>query len=88
MHMFADVMSKSTQPLTRDGVLAAFNSLSDYTTQGLTPTLNYTKKNPAKGFDRLINMTQVLHEVTGSGINDVTPVEFLNTLTGVAVPAR
>jgi branched-chain amino acid transport system substrate-binding protein len=88
MHMFADVMSKSTQPLTRDGVLAAFNSLSDYTTQGLTPTLNYTKKNPAKGFDRLMNMTQVLHEVTGSGTNDITPVEFLNTLTGVAVPAR
>lgn len=88
MHMFADVMSNSTQPLTRDGVLAAFDSLSDYSTQGLTPPLSYTKKNPAKGFDRLINMTQVLHEVTGSGVKDVTPVEFVDTLTGEAVPAR
>lgn len=82
VHEFADVMSKSTHPLTRAGVLAAFNSASDYSTHGLTPTLDFTKPNPAKGFDRLINMTQVLHQVTSSGTVDVTPVRFLDTLTG------
>jgi branched-chain amino acid transport system substrate-binding protein len=86
MHEFADVMSKSSRPLTRAGVLAEFSALAGYSMQGLIPPLDYTTKNPVKGFDRLINMTQVLHEVTSSGTTDVTPVEFVDTLTGKVVP--
>jgi ABC-type branched-subunit amino acid transport system substrate-binding protein len=88
MREFADVMSKSTEPLTRAGVIAAFSSLSGYTMEGLIPPLDYTKPNPVKSFARLVNMTQVLHQVKGTETTDVQPVEFIDTLTGQVVPAN
>lgn len=88
MQEFADVMSKSSQPLTRAGVLAAFSSESHFTMRGLIPALDYTRPNPITAFARLINMTQVLHEVTRSGTVDVKPVQFVDMLTGNVMPTN
>jgi branched-chain amino acid transport system substrate-binding protein len=82
VHEFADVMSPSSQPITRAGVLAAFNAESSLSTDGLTPTINFTKKTPVPGFDRVFAPTAVNHEIVGGKQADVKPTQFLDFLTG------
>jgi ABC-type branched-subunit amino acid transport system substrate-binding protein len=82
IHLFAKAMSQSSQPLTRAGVLAAFTNLSNYTTDGLTPALDFTKPNSTQGFSRAFNPTSVLHDVKNGTAADTQPVQFLNIFTG------
>jgi branched-chain amino acid transport system substrate-binding protein len=85
VHAFADVMSSSSQPLTREGVLAAFNAETSLTTNGLTPTIDFTKESGIAGFTRAFNPTAVNHEVTNGKLTDVPPTQFLDFLTGKIV---
>lgn len=85
VHNFANVMSKSSQPLTRAGVLAAFNAESALSTNGLTPTINFTKDTGITGFARAFAPTTVNHDVKDGRLADIEPVQFLNILTGKIV---
>jgi ABC-type branched-subunit amino acid transport system substrate-binding protein len=85
VHAFASVMSTSSQPLTRAGVLAAFNAQSALSTDGLTPALNFTKDTSITGFARAFAPTTVNHVVKDGKLADVAPVQFLDILNGKIV---
>jgi branched-chain amino acid transport system substrate-binding protein len=82
VHAFATVMSASSQPITKAGVLAAFNAESSLSTDGLTPTINFTKETPVPGFGRVFAPTAVNHDIEGGRQTDVKPTQFLDYLTG------
>lgn len=87
VQVFSSVMGATSQPMTRAGVLAAFNAQTALSTDGLTPALNFTKETGITGFARAFAPTAVDHEIQGGKLVDVKPTSFLNTLTGKVVPS-
>jgi ABC-type branched-subunit amino acid transport system substrate-binding protein len=79
---FQTVMNKSSQPLTRAGILAAFNAGNAFSSNGLTPTIDFTKPPGITGFERAFAPTAVNHVIKDGKLADVEPVQFLNFLTG------
>jgi hypothetical protein len=80
--VFAKVMNQSSQPLTRAGVITAFKAVSDLSTNGLTPPLDYAHPDPIKGYTADNNVTTVAHEIVDGKWGETGPVKFLNVLTG------
>ena len=85
VHAFQTVMNKSSEPLTRAGILAAFNAETALSTNGLTPTIDFTKPPGITGFERAFAPTAVNHVIKDGKLVDVEPVQFLNFLTGKVV---
>lgn len=81
--MVRNVMDASKEPMTSAGIMAALNKVTNYSTGGLTPNLDFAKPTGIPGFGRAFNFTSVLHLVNSNGVSqDVKPVEFLDPMTG------
>lgn len=86
VHQLATVANKISGPITRASLMTAYNSLKNYSTDGLTPTLNYTVPNPVPNFGRVFNSTALPLRYAGHGlVVDIKPTVFTNFFTGVRV---
>lgn len=82
VQQLAYVASRIEGKLTREKVLKAFNELKDYSTDGLTPILNYAAPVSVPGYSRAFNPTTVEGLIEGDRIVTPRPVTFTNTLNG------
>ena len=82
VHQLAHVASRIEGPLTRAKVLQAMKDMKGYSTDGLTPILDYTVQPNIPGFARAFNPTTVEGRIEGERIVTPRPVTFTNTLTG------
>lgn len=82
VHQLAYVAGRINGKITRAAVLKAFNELKDYSTDGLTPNLDYTAPVSVVGYSRAFNPTTVEGRIEGDRIVTPRPVTFTNTLNG------
>ncbi len=82
VNQLAHVAGKLGDNITRASVLQAFRTMKDYSTDGLTPNLDYTDPPKVQGFTRAFNPTTVEGRIEGEQIVTPKPVNFVNTLTG------
>ncbi len=82
VHQLAYVAARMDGQITRAKVLKVFNELKDYSTDGLTPNLDYTAPVSVNGYSRAFNPTTVEGRIEGDRIVTPRPVTFTNTLTG------
>ncbi len=82
VNQLAYVAGRINGPLTRGGILKAMGELKDYSTDGLTPNLDYSKPMAIPGYVRAFNPTTVEDKVENDKIVTPRPVTFINTLTG------
>lgn len=82
VNQLAHVAGRASAPLNRAAILKAMNELKDYSTDGLTPNLDYSKPLAVPGYVRAFNPTTVEDKVENDKIVTPRPVTFINTLTG------
>jgi branched-chain amino acid transport system substrate-binding protein len=70
--IFAAVMTKYGKSLDSAGVIAAFNRASAVDTQGLTPTLDFTKTGALPGCPRCSSADVWFYASTGSGLKSLS----------------
>lgn len=88
VNQLAYVASRISGPVTRVGVLKGMSELKDYSTDGLTPNLDYTSPSPVAGYARAFNPTAVEARIEGEKIVTPRPITFVNTLNGKKVELR
>lgn len=82
VNQLAFVAAQTSGKITRAGVLKSFSELKGYSTDGLTPNLDYTTPLAVTGYARAFNPTTVEGRIEGEKITTPRPVTFTNTLTG------
>jgi ABC-type branched-subunit amino acid transport system substrate-binding protein len=82
VNQLASVANRIDGPITREKVLKAMNELKNYSTDGLTPNLDYTMPPTVPGYTRAFNPTAVEDRIEGDKIVTPKPVTFVNALTG------
>ena len=82
VNQLAYVAGRINGPLTRAGILKAMNELKDYSTDGLTPNLDYSTPATVPGYTRAFNPTTVEDKIENDRIMTPSPITFINVLTG------
>lgn len=82
VNQLAYVAGRVSGTLTRAAVFKAMGELKDYSTDGLTPNIDYSKPLAVPGYVRAFNPTTVEDKVENDKIITPRPVTFINTLTG------
>jgi branched-chain amino acid transport system substrate-binding protein len=82
VQLFAHVLKELKGAPTRASIVSALNSLSNYSTGGLTPTINFTKPSTVPGYSRLFDPVVYGLTYTDGAFKDIQPLSYINMFTG------
>jgi ABC-type branched-subunit amino acid transport system substrate-binding protein len=85
VHLLAAVAAKIPGSLTRAALVKALNSLSDYSTGGLTPPISFTTPNPQVGYSRVFNPVVYGLTYENAALTDIKPLKYVNIFTGKSI---
>lgn len=82
VQLFAHVLKELKGSPTRASIVSALNSLSDYNTGGLTPTVNFIKPATVPGYSQLFNPVVYGLTYSNGAFKDIQPLTYINMFTG------
>jgi branched-chain amino acid transport system substrate-binding protein len=82
VHLLAALAAKIPGTVTRAALVKALNSLSGYSTGGLTPPISFTKPDPQPGYPRVFNPVVYGLTFEHSALVDIKPLAYVDIFTG------